>query len=128
MRVLIIPPLVVVAYSNKIILRDFLEPPTSFVGTFSLHKVREIYIFLDHPPTPMSLRKGAFTYDVKCFGSFLTYLPMLIRYHQLWLDLPIHPPLDLMSDFEKFASQINFHEPPFIPYVKTYQMLSVAIS
>ena len=25
------------------------------------------------------------------FGSFLTYLPTLIRYHQMWLDLPTYP-------------------------------------
>ena len=33
----------------------FLEPPTPCVRTFSLHKVRENYHFLDHPPTPMPL-------------------------------------------------------------------------
>ena len=31
------------------------HPPT-YVRTFSLHKVRENCHFLDHPPTPMSLR------------------------------------------------------------------------
>ena len=31
------------------------HPPT-YVRTFSLHKVRENCQFLDHPPTPMSLR------------------------------------------------------------------------
>ena len=25
------------------------------------------------------------------FGSFLTYLPTQIRYHQMWLDLPTYP-------------------------------------
>ena len=35
--------------------------------------------------------KVAFTYDVRCFGSFLTYLPTQIRYHQMWLDLPAYP-------------------------------------
>ena len=34
--------------------------------------------------------KVAFTYDVRCFGSFLTYLPTQIRYHQMWLDLPTY--------------------------------------
>ena len=39
------------------------------------------------------------------FGSFLTYLPTLIRYRQMWLDLPTLP-LDLTSDFEKIPLQL----------------------
>ena len=38
------------------VFRGFLEPPTPYVRTFSLHEVRENCHFLDHPPTPMSLR------------------------------------------------------------------------
>ena len=34
----------------------FLNHPPTYVRTFSLHKVRENCHFLDHPPTPMSLR------------------------------------------------------------------------
>ena len=34
----------------------FLNHPPTYIRTFSLHKVRENCHFLDHPPTPMSLR------------------------------------------------------------------------
>ena len=34
----------------------FLNHPPTYVRTFSLHKLRENCHFLDHPPTPMSLR------------------------------------------------------------------------
>ena len=34
----------------------FLNHPPTYVRTFSLHKVRENCHFIDHPPTPMSLR------------------------------------------------------------------------
>ena len=33
----------------------FLEPPTPYVRTFSLHNVRGNCHFLDHPPTPIAL-------------------------------------------------------------------------
>ena len=45
----------------------FLEPPTPYVRTFSLHKVRENCHFLDHPPTAMSLRNIKMTpYVIYC--------------------------------------------------------------
>ena len=47
-------PLGAIFILRKGVLR-FFEPPT-YVRTFSLHKVRENCHFLDHPPTPMSLR------------------------------------------------------------------------
>ena len=34
----------------------FIEPPTHLHKDISLHKIRENCHFLDHPPTPMSLR------------------------------------------------------------------------
>ena len=34
----------------------FFEPPTSYVKTFSVYKVRENCHFENHPTTPMSLR------------------------------------------------------------------------
>ena len=33
-----------------------MDHPPTYVGTFSLHKVRENCHFLDHPPTPLPLR------------------------------------------------------------------------
>ena len=41
---------------RKGVLRLFSNHPPTYVRTFSLHKVRENSNFLDHPPTPMSLR------------------------------------------------------------------------
>ena len=38
------------------VFRAFFEPPTHLHKDISLHKVRETCHFLDHPPTPMSLR------------------------------------------------------------------------
>ena len=35
---------------------SFLEPPNHYIRPFLLHKVRENCHFLDHPPTPISLR------------------------------------------------------------------------
>ena len=42
------------------------------------------------------------------FGSFLTYLPTLIRYRQMWLDLPTYLPTP-RSDvrFLKFTGVYN---------------------
>ena len=39
----------------ELVLENFSEPLTH-LRTFLLHKVRENCHFLDHPPTPMSLR------------------------------------------------------------------------
>ena len=41
------------------------HPPT-YVRTFSLHKVRENCPFLDHPPTPTSLRNIKMAPNSKC--------------------------------------------------------------
>ena len=49
------------------------------------------------PDFGRSVREHSYmTSDV--FGSFLTYLPTLIRYRQMWLDLPTYPQ-NLTSDF-----------------------------
>ena len=56
---------------NVRVFQAFFEPPTHHERTFSLHKVRENCHFLDHPPTPMSLRniKMAPRYKL-CLHSF----------------------------------------------------------
>ena len=40
------------------------------------------------------------------FGSFLTYLPTLIRYHHMWIDLPKYVPTP-RSDMKKKFDIIN---------------------
>ena len=45
---------------------------------------KDRFFVLDH------FYKGAFTYDVRCFWVIFD-LPTLIRYRQMWLDLPTYP-------------------------------------
>jgi hypothetical protein len=51
---------------------------------------------------------GAFTYDVRCFWVIFD-LPTLIRYRQMWLDLPTYIHQNLTSDFQNFTSPIRVH-------------------
>ena len=58
--------------------------------------------------TIFQLNKGAFTYDVRCFGVIFdlpTYLNLILSD----VALPTYLLLDLKSDFEKFIPPINVH-------------------
>ena len=57
------------------------HPPT-YVRTFSLHKVRENCHFLDHPPTPMSLRNIKMA--PKEFFRTCNVLPLNCTHLALW--------------------------------------------
>ena len=54
------------------------------------------------------------------FGQFLTYLPTLIRYHQMWLDLPTYLPQDLTSDLKKFTIPIRVHNMDLILFLRDH--------
>ena len=73
------------------------HPPT-YVRTFSLHKVRENCHFLDHPPTPMSLRNIKMAPNMRPEKGRKCYLLVVL----LW---SIHPKLMYGS---KHAGQVQF--------------------
>ena len=74
-------------------------------GTYDLYVYRGSLLYANFINANFIREHSHMTSDV--FGSFLTYLPTLIRYHQMWLDLPTYLPLDLTPDFEKITSPIN---------------------
>ena len=57
----------------------FLEPPTPYIRTFLLHKVRGNCHFLDHPPTPMPLRNIKMAPKFKLVKSFFYHLDRFSR-------------------------------------------------
>ena len=75
----------------------FLNHPPTYVRTFSLHKLRENCHFLDHPPTPISLRniKMAPYINPKCpsffikrmFFKFSLFIKNLNFFSENWLYL-----------------------------------------
>ena len=70
---------------------------------------QEYIIQIEDHSLDQIISKGAFTYDVRFLGSFLTYLPT--QPNQISSDVawPTYLPQDLMSNFENFTNPINVY-------------------
>ena len=86
------------------------HPPT-YVRTFSLHKIREYCYFLDHPPTPMSLRniKMAPYFMIKFIYSetasqFYKIFPLLLTVCTV-----VKSKWKISQNFAAFSEYMNFN-------------------
>ena len=80
------------------------HPPT-YVRTFSLHKIRENCHFLDHPPTPMSLRN-------KKMATFIFYKNIhsgSITFANWFELLSFHT--NVIQDQKEVSITLSDHEP-----------------